>query len=57
LVGGNTAVGAANPQKVRLLLFGQAPEESRVILFHLSRPFTIVIEQLLDIVSFLIARH
>ena len=45
LVGGNAAVGAADPQVLRPLLLEQAAEEARPRGFHLLRPEAIVLEQ------------
>jgi len=44
-VGGNAAVGAADPEVFRGLLRGQVLEEARVLLDHRGRPFAVAFEQ------------
>jgi len=46
LVGGNSAVGAADPQVARRLLVKQAVEEVRLELRHGCRPTTVVFEKM-----------
>src|SRR6185369_8808464 len=46
LVGGNAAVGAADPEVLRRLLLQEAGEEPRPCRLHVRRPATVAVEQL-----------
>ena len=47
-IGGNTAIGAANPEVLRVLLFGQAFEEARVAGLHPRSPLPVLLEKRLQ---------